>query len=96
MVSLRVLIGASEAFVQAAPLYVTLWYKRDQLASRVAVLFSMSALAGSANGLIAYGIETSLDGAHGIDAWKWIFLVEGERHLYFVHDLIANFMTKDQ
>lgn len=74
---LRVAVGAAEAFVQAAPLYLTLWYKREQLAFRTAIFFSTTALAGSLNGLIAYGIETSLDGARGIAAWRWIFIVEG-------------------
>ncbi|KAH8705207.1 putative pantothenate transporter [Talaromyces proteolyticus] len=74
---LRVAIGAAEAFVQAAPLYLTFWYKREQLASRASIFFSMMALAGSANGLIAYGITETLAGAQGISAWQWIFIVEG-------------------
>ncbi|KAJ9643658.1 hypothetical protein H2204_001803 [Knufia peltigerae] len=77
LAGLRVVIGAAEAFVQAAPLYVTLWYKRNELASRIGILFSMQALAGSFNGLIAYGIETNLNGALGVAAWQWIFLIEG-------------------
>lgn len=74
--------------MQAAPLYVTLWYKRNELASRIGILFSMQALAGSFNGLIAYGIETNLNGALGVAAWQWIFLIEGT----FVGELIS---TKD-
>lgn len=30
----RVLIGASQAFIQGLGLYVTLWYKRDEVATR--------------------------------------------------------------
>ncbi|PYI11228.1 putative pantothenate transporter [Aspergillus sclerotiicarbonarius CBS 121057] len=77
LAGLRVTIGAAEAFVQAAPLYLTFWYKREQLASRSAIFFSMMALAGSANGLIAYGITETLDGVRGIEAWRWLFIVEG-------------------
>ncbi|PWY68991.1 putative pantothenate transporter [Aspergillus sclerotioniger CBS 115572] len=77
LAGLRVAIGAAEAFVQAAPLYLTFWYKREQLASRSAIFFSMMALAGSANGLIGYGITETLDGVRGIEAWRWLFIVEG-------------------
>lgn len=77
LAGLRVGIGAGEAFLQAGVLYLSLWYKRSELASRGALFFSMAALAGAFNGLIAYGIIKNLDGVHGLPAWKWIFLIEG-------------------
>lgn len=77
VVGLRILIGAGEAFIQAAPLYLSLWYKRDELAMRGAIFFSMSAVAGSLNGLIAYGVLENLNGVYGRAAWRWIFLIEG-------------------
>ena len=81
VVGLRVCVGVGEAFIQAAPLYLTLWYKRNELASRAAIFFSMSAVAGAFNGIIAYGIEKNMDGAHGLAAWKWIFIIEGRLQL---------------
>lgn len=77
---LRVCIGIGEAFVQAAPLYLTLWYKRNELASRTAIVFSTSAVAGAFNGLISYGIQKNIDNVYGLAAWKWIFIIEGKRH----------------
>lgn len=41
-------------------------------------MFATSTLAGSMNGLIAYGVEVHLDGTYGIEAWRWIFLIEGK------------------
>ncbi|KAJ5689740.1 pantothenate transporter [Penicillium macrosclerotiorum] len=79
---LRVAIGAAEAFVQAAPLYLTLWYKREEIVSRAAIFFSMMALAGSANGLIEYDISESLEGAKIIATWQWIFIIEGRYTTY--------------
>lgn len=76
IVGLRVLIGAAEAFLQAGPLYLALWYKREELAARGAVFFSMAAIAGSSNGIIAYGIEKNLNGAGGWSALRWIFLLK--------------------
>lgn len=74
---MRILVGTAEAFVNAAPLYLSLWYKRDELATRGAVFFSMAAVAGSFNGVIAYAIQHNLDGVRGLAAWRWIFLIEG-------------------
>lgn len=34
VLALRVLIGSSQAFIQGLSLYASLWYKRDELATR--------------------------------------------------------------
>jgi MFS family permease len=75
---LRVVVGAFEAFIQGAPLYLTFWYKPQELATRGAIFLSMVSIAGSANGLISYAIEKTMDGRYGRPAWRWIFLVEGK------------------
>ncbi|KAI0025222.1 putative pantothenate transporter [Xylariomycetidae sp. FL0641] len=77
LLALRFLIGAAEAFIQGGVFYLSFWYEYHELATRGAVFFSMSTLAGACNGLIAYGIAAGLDGARGWRAWRWIFLVEG-------------------
>ena len=78
---LRVVVGAFEGFVQGAPLYLTFWYKPQELATRGAIFLSMVSIAGSMNGLISYAIQTTMDGRYGRPAWRWIFLIEGERLL---------------
>ena len=72
------MIGCGEAFLQAAGLYLTFFYKRDQLATRGSIYFSMFAIAGSINGLISYGLLENLNNVHGWLAWRWIFFVEGK------------------
>ncbi|KAK4234664.1 putative transporter [Achaetomium macrosporum] len=74
---LRVVVGAFEGFVQGAPLYLTFWYKPQELATRGAIFLSMASIAGSMNGLIAFAIQTTMDGRYGRAAWRWIFLIEG-------------------
>ncbi|KAL1647057.1 hypothetical protein SLS58_002827 [Diplodia intermedia] len=74
---IRALIGAAEALIQGAILYLSFWYRYNELATRGAILYSTVALAGSFNGLLAYAIQLTLDGANGWSAWKWIFLIEG-------------------
>ncbi|KAH8812947.1 major facilitator superfamily domain-containing protein [Xylogone sp. PMI_703] len=74
---MRFLIGFAEAFVQGAVFYLSFWYTYKEIATRGAIVFSTSALAGAFNGLISYGIATTLDGRNGWRAWRWIFLIEG-------------------
>lgn len=77
LAGLRVLIGGAEALNQAAGLYLTFFYRRDQLASRGSFYFGVYSLAGAFNGLLAYAIITDLNGTRGWLAWKWLFLIEG-------------------
>ena len=44
---------------------------------RTALLYSGSLLSGAFSGLIAAGITNGLDGAKGLSAWRWLFIVEG-------------------
>jgi MFS family permease len=75
---LRILIGCGEAFIQAAYLYLTFFYKREELATRGGILYSMVAVSGSANGLIAYVLLKNMNGVRGWLAWRWMFLIEGK------------------
>lgn len=74
---LRTFVGCSEAFVQGAVFYLSFWYTYSELATRGAIFYSTSALAGSFNGLLAYAIQLNLDGTNGWSAWRWIFFIEG-------------------
>ncbi|KIW92662.1 uncharacterized protein Z519_06509 [Cladophialophora bantiana CBS 173.52] len=74
---IRVFVGVCEAFVQGAVFYLSFWYPYNELATRGAIFFSTAALAGAFNGLIAYGVETDLQGANAWSAWRWLFLIEG-------------------
>ena len=56
---------------------LSFWYEYHELATRSAVFFSMSTLAGAFNGVLAYGITKNMGGVNGWSAWKWIFLIEG-------------------
>ncbi|KUJ07763.1 MFS general substrate transporter [Mollisia scopiformis] len=77
LMALRFLIGAAEAFIQGAVFYLSFFYEYSELATRGAIFFSTSTLAGSFSGLISYGVVENLNGAHGWLAWRWIFLIEG-------------------
>ena len=73
----RVLIAVAESLIQGAVLYLSFWYRYEELATRASVLSATNALAGAFSGLLAYAIQKDLDGHNGWSAWRWIFFIEG-------------------
>ncbi|KAK6386016.1 hypothetical protein LTS17_001590 [Exophiala oligosperma] len=82
-VGIRILIGCGEGYIHAASLYLSMWYGPEDLASRGAIYFSMSTLAGAFNGLIAYGIVKDIGNADPYYAWQWILIIEGSITVFF-------------
>lgn len=77
LVGLRVVIGILEAgFAPGVLLILSSWYKPNEQSKRLGVYISAAILSGAFGGLIAGAIDSNLDGAHGIDGWRWLFLVE--------------------
>lgn len=52
------------------------WYTKYELATRLALFYTASALSGAFSGLLAYAIA-KMDGVAGQEGWRWIFLLEG-------------------
>ncbi|KAJ1980473.1 hypothetical protein H4R34_002434 [Dimargaris verticillata] len=77
VLSIRVLIGVFQAgFLPGLLYYLTLWYDREQLITRLAICYSAAPWASAFNGILAYGIN-HMDGVKGLAAWRWLFLLEG-------------------
>jgi len=73
----RFFLGLTEAgLFPGVTFYISLWYKREQQALRVAIFFSAATVAGAFGGILAYGIER-MEGIGGLHGWQWIFLLEG-------------------
>jgi MFS family permease len=72
----RVFLGMVEAgYFPGVAFYLTNFYKRDELAFRIAIFFSMATFAGAFGGLIAYGIGF-MKGIGGFQhGWHWIFIL---------------------
>ncbi|KAI1608237.1 retrograde regulation protein 2 [Exophiala viscosa] len=77
LIGLRFGIGAAEALLQSAPLYLSIWYGRDELGKRIAIFYSATTISGVFSGLIAYGVQKGLEGTDGRASWQWLFLIEG-------------------
>jgi hypothetical protein len=51
-------------------LLVSSWYKPQEIAPRVAVLYCGNTIANGFGGLIAAGILDGMDGAGGLAGWR--------------------------
>ncbi|KAJ5898756.1 hypothetical protein N7495_003500 [Penicillium taxi] len=74
----RFFLGFVEApFFPGAIMLMSSWYTRQELSHRIAWFYSGSSLANAFGGLIGAGVLGSLDGAHGLAGWRWLFIIEG-------------------
>jgi MFS family permease len=66
----RLVLGACEAgLFPSLTLYLTMVYRREEQAKRVAYLFSCTALAGAFGGLLAYAL-LQMDGVANYAGWR--------------------------
>lgn len=73
----RFLLGVFEAgLFPGLVYYLTFWYKTDERSVRVAFILASATLAGAFGGAIAYAIG-HMNGARGLSAWRWLFIIEG-------------------
>ncbi|RAO67156.1 uncharacterized protein BHQ10_003168 [Talaromyces amestolkiae] len=79
----RFFLGFVEAAYFPGCLYLlSSWYTRKELVKRTALLYSGSLLSGAFSGLISAGITSGLNGARGLAAWKWLFIIEGSLTIF--------------
>ncbi|KAF2111420.1 MFS transporter [Lophiotrema nucula] len=77
VVVLRFLIGVFEAgFFPGIVYLITIWYPFDQRAVRIALVIAFCNLAGAFGGAIAFGIG-HINGAGGLQGFRWLFIIEG-------------------
>lgn len=82
LVVLRLLVGVFEAsFAPGILMLISSWYKRSEQSGRFAVYISAAILSGAFGGLLAGAITGGLEGAGGLRGWRWLFIVEGVRHI---------------
>ncbi|KAE9380691.1 high-affinity nicotinic acid transporter-like protein [Stipitochalara longipes BDJ] len=77
LVVTRIFLGFFEGCLfPSMTLLLCNWYKREELATRVAYLFIASALSGAFGGLLAWAI-LHMDGVAGYPGWRWLYILEG-------------------
>ncbi|KAK2030568.1 MFS general substrate transporter [Colletotrichum zoysiae] len=78
LLAIRFLLGFVEAaYFPGCLYYLSCWYTREELGLRTTVLYTGSLISGAFSGLIAAGVKGNMDGARGLGAWQWLFLIEG-------------------
>ncbi|KAK4500882.1 hypothetical protein PRZ48_009074 [Zasmidium cellare] len=94
LTAVRFLLGLVEAAYYPGSLFLLgSWYKRSELGVRCAILYGGLQVGGAISGLISAGIESGLNGALGIPAWRWIFIIEGSITVFIA--LLAIFTIPD-
>ncbi|KAI1746773.1 major facilitator superfamily transporter [Xylaria castorea] len=81
--ALRFFLGAVEsAFFPLVIFYLTTFYRRNELARRLAIFYAASNIANAFSGLLAFGvfqIKSNL-----VDhPWRWLFIIEGSLTVLF-------------
>ncbi|KAM0747982.1 putative nicotinamide mononucleotide permease [Meredithblackwellia eburnea MCA 4105] len=78
LIAVRVLLGLTESpYFPGALFLLSAWYTKKELAFRTAFLYSGSLLSGAFSGFISAGIQHGLNGAKGMESWRWLFIIEG-------------------
>ncbi|KAL1872319.1 hypothetical protein VTK73DRAFT_1550 [Phialemonium thermophilum] len=74
----RFFLGCVEASFFPGSLYLlSRWYTRKEMQLRVTLLNAGNLAAQAFGGLIAAGILGNMQGARGLAAWRWLFIIEG-------------------
>ncbi|GAA5975345.1 hypothetical protein JCM11641_005946 [Rhodosporidiobolus odoratus] len=77
LVAARLMLGLAEGgLFPGLVLYLSCFYRRRELQTRISLFFAAASLSGAFSGLLAAAI-INLDGKGGQEGWRWIFFIEG-------------------
>ncbi|POR39352.1 Uncharacterized protein TPAR_00457 [Tolypocladium paradoxum] len=76
LVALRVVLGVAEAGFAGIPVYLSFFFRREELAFRTAIFISAAPLATSFASTLAWAV-VGFAGLGPIAPWRLLFLVEG-------------------
>ncbi|KAM0704684.1 hypothetical protein Q7P35_007470 [Cladosporium inversicolor] len=78
LAAMRFLLGFAEAgFAPGCAFFLSSWYRKYELATRFALLYTSVPIAGAVSGLLAGLITGHMDGVGGLAGWRWLFILEG-------------------
>ncbi|KAL7905194.1 aldehyde dehydrogenase family domain-containing protein [Trichoderma velutinum] len=77
LLACRFIMGIMEAGLPpGAALLIGQYYRRSEFYIRFSYFICFALLGSAFSGLLAYAIE-HMNGMHGYEAWRWIFILEG-------------------
>lgn len=75
LMTVRWFLGMAEsAFFPGIIFYLSTFYRRSELARRLAIFYAAANMANAFSGLLAFGVFQITGGLHG---WQYLFLIEG-------------------
>lgn len=105
IMTLRWFLGMAEsAFFPLVIYYQTTFYRRGELARRLAIFYAAQSIAGAFGGLLAYGVF-HIQGSDTFQTWRYLFAIEGSctiafaafAYWYLPHSASrASFLSEDQ
>lgn len=92
----RMLLGLFEAGVAPAFTFIfSTIYSRESTAKRVALINFSNAVSGAFGGMFAYAIQT-MGKQRGLEAWRWLFIIEGAVSLALCGGCLWSFPNKPE
>lgn len=70
------LVQFEAGFFPGIVYFITIWYRHNERAVRIALVIAFCNLAGAFGGAIAYGIG-HINGVAGLQGFRWLFIIEG-------------------
>ena len=78
LMTIRWFLGMSEsAFFPLVIYYQTTFYRRGELARRLALFYAAQSIASAFSGLLAFGVFQIQSGPGKLADWRYLFLIEG-------------------
>lgn len=74
---------AESAFFPLVIYYLTTFYRRGELARRLALFYAASNIANAFSGLLAFGVFHI--NSH-LESWRYLFIIEGSCTIICTHD----------
>ncbi|KAE8393478.1 major facilitator superfamily domain-containing protein [Aspergillus alliaceus] len=82
LLAIRWFLGMSEsAFFPLVIYYLTTFYRRGELARRLAIFYAAQSIASAFSGLLAFGVFRIHSGP--LAPWRYLFLIEGAATILF-------------
>ena len=78
MLACRFILGITEApFYPGGVYLISMFYTRKESAVRMSIFYTGNLLASSFSGLIAAAVFAGMEGKHGLEGWRWLFIIQG-------------------
>ncbi|WAO94601.1 MFS domain-containing protein [Fusarium falciforme] len=90
----RFFLGVVEAPFYPGALYMlSMFYNRNEIATRISILFTANICGTAFAGLIAIGVF-KMSGVAGLAGWRWLFILQGI--ITFIVSIVSVFILPDE